>query len=306
MTYNESLRLKLRGNIFGVLFFLLIATIMFGIKLYSLYGASPSLLDINSVLLAGDYLVIMFFIWGILSLIASVFLYFKFDSFNPYVQIRLFMAIGLLFLPYTIILVVIGIMKYMEKNKFKGSFFGTSILTLLIFGIFASMTVTELKKIEPIYTSEYTFEAEYLLTTEDFVRVEVIAVTRGDKILSMTINGIINSDMINDPVSSAIPGTTKAGEYYRMSVNDSSSIYGKPTCFNIPNDVVLENYEFSCEVTDFVDPYQNISGRTFQDFGEFYFEYGYMDSNGIWTPEVGTSMRILNQSVIENIYDIVE
>ena len=298
MSYNEQMRQKLKGNIFGVIFFLLISAIFVGFKLSTMFGESPTLLEIQGVLIAKDIIVFGIFGLGLIALGLSIYLYYKFDSFYPQNQVKLFMGIGLFFLPFTIILVVIGIMKYMEKSKFKKSFFVTSIISLLAFGIFASVSVTQLQEIEPIYTSKYTFEAEYILGADDYVNVTVVAIIRGSELQSVTVDAVIQSDLITDP--------TRVGEYYRMSIGDSASLNAVPSCFNIPNTLVLEEYEYSCEITEFIDSYSAMTASTFINFDEFYFEYGYMDVGGIWTREIAEEMNITKRVVDLNIYDDIE
>lgn len=303
MSYNELLKLKLRGNLFGVGFFLLVSGIMLGFKLNALYGASPNLIDIQTNLLAMDWIVIIIFGIGVLALLVSLFLYLKFDNYYPQTQIKMFVGFGVLFLPFTIILLVIGIMKYMEKQTFKFSFFGVGVLSLLLVGVLSSVTVNQLQEIQPIYTSKYVFEAEYILGADDYVEVEVTAIIKGNELISVTVDAIINSDLILSPLVNPIPGTYKQGEYYRMSVNDKDSFSAKPTCFNIPSQVPLDMEEFSCEITEFEGMYEEMEAWTFKNFKEFYFEYGYMDSNGVWTRDIASEMTLTNQYVIENIYE---
>jgi len=289
MTYNEKLKMKLRGNLFGVGFFLIISTIVFVIRLNKIYWATPSLLEINNKLLAGDYITFIFFGMGIVALLLSLFLYLKFDNYYPQTQIKLFMAIGIFFLPYTIILVVIGIMKYIEKSKFKTSFFATSIITLLVLGLISSFTVSKLNEIEPLYISEYRYTAEYSINTTDHFEVEVVAQIRGSELLSVKIDALLNTNDL-DPMEAA-------GEFYRMSISGSAS------CFNIPTTEAFINYELSCEEIKTNDTFVSLTADSFVNFTEFYFEYGHMDLDGILHRDGAYPMEVTSAVIIRNIYD---
>lgn len=294
MTYNELLKLKLRGNIVGVSFFLLISTFLAAIKIYNLYFAEVTLIDINSKLLVGDYIVLILFAMGVIALLLSIFLYKKFDNYYPQTQIILFMGIGVFFLPYTIILAVIGIMKYIEKNKFKKAFFVTSILSLLLLAIVSSVTVTKLKAIEPEYTSSYYFEAEYVIDDGNSVSVVVWAYAKNNEITLVTMDAIINDDLVDRDLV--------RGEFYRMSIVGTPSSGGAPTCLNFPYDEELDNHEESCEVTKFVGIYENLDLNHFAQFTEFYLEYGYMSIDGALIIDNGVTMQVTAQTYKENMY----
>ena len=296
MTYNEKMRKNLKGNLYGVGFFLLISLFSFVYKLYQLYFAETTLFEINGRLLVGDYIVFILFGFGLLALIVSFLIYLYFDNFDPEAQVKLFTFMGVLFLPYTIILFVIGIMKYLEKSTFKFAFFGSIVLALLISGIGFSSSITRLNEIEPLYMNTYSYVLYYEFTDLDgdlnTFDVTLTATSRGAKLEKLEMEYTVLIDAPDE--------TDRVGEFYRLSAAGAS------TCMNFPSINEHINITYDCEVTEFTGLYEGLTKDNFVNNLDFYFEYGYFSNDGAWITEEGIGMTILEATYDSNIYDDID
>lgn len=287
MTYNEKMRLKLRGNIIVVASLLALATIFFFVELYHIFFAKVTVIDIQNKLILLDYLVIILFVDGVLALLYSIFAYKRFDNYYPKGQLKLYLIGGILFLPYTVVLYAIGIQRYMEKTKLRSTFIGYTIFLLLVFGAFYSVLIPQLAKIEPEYLSEYTYEAEYVVDEYQSITVSIKGTARGTELLKVDVDAQMTLEG---------PNQLEQGRIVRISMNQNG------TCVNFPYTEDLVDHTISCTIDDFSQNYYtNWQWDDFVRMDDIYIELGavidaYLDINGY-------DMTITNQELIENIYE---
>jgi hypothetical protein len=287
MTYNDAMRQKLKSNIFVVSFILLITLIFTGIKVVEI--TSSDLLLEQSHLLLKDYLPFIFTSYGLLALIVSILTYFYFDSFMPKSQVRLFNFFGVMFLPFTIILFVIGIMKYMEKETFKASFFASIVLGLIALGIVMYGLIKPLSTIEPVYINEYVVSGEYIIDDENSVLITATGVARGNNLLQITFEATINRDAPNLD----LVGT----EFIQISMNT------KQTCIIYAYTEAQEDYTMTCSITTFnPDLNRDYTLNDFINFEDFYIEMGNVDYDHILNTDYSGAMTIKDQYTNENVY----
>lgn len=298
MNYNDQMRLKLKSNIRVVLIFLGISVIVLGVTLYDIFFTN--LLDVQTNLLIGQTFPIFFTGYGVLALLASIYAYYKFDNYYPQQQIVLFMLIGTIFSPFTIVLLVIGIMKYLEKSKFKPHFFGSFVLGFLVLGVVMSLVVTNLSAAQPEYLNEYVYTGIYTRddNSSDTVEVTATALTRGDKVIKIIFEAEFNLD---DPVTT-VPneqGNLVVSEGLRLSMNE------RPTCIIYAYDEAQVSETMTCELTTFPEEGSySYTTSDFINFSEFNIEFGeiYDDLSINDVVEYG-QLTITNETVRFNVYE---
>lgn len=77
--------------------------------------------------------------FGFLAIIVSSLLYRFADKLSESQQVIAFSLLGVAFIPYTIILFVIGIMKFIEDNRYKLHFLVSAIVGMVLFGLAVSI-----------------------------------------------------------------------------------------------------------------------------------------------------------------------
>lgn len=288
MSYNQQLRKKLLSNIIVVSAIIGISLIFTGIKLYQLFATN--LLDVQSVMILKDYLPLLITGYGLLALIVSVLTYFTFDRYYPQHQVLLFCFTGMVFMPFTIVLFVVGIMKYLEKSKFKVHFFGASLFGMIVFGVLIASVLTPIAKIEPIYLNEHIIESEFVINDDNYVELKVTGLIRGDVLEKIMFDAIISFDQPNLD----LVGT----EFVQISMNM------KRTCVIYAFDEAQDQYNLTCEISDWnAQPNQLYTASDFLDFEDFYLEFGNVDYDRIMNITITGGMQITNQETIENVYD---
>ena len=288
MNYNDQMRVRLKSNIYVVTFILLVTLVFTGIKIYQL--TSTNILDIQSVMLLKDYFPLLLSGYGILALIVSVLTYFKFDSFYPKQQVTLFCMAGMIFMPYSIILFIVGIMKYMEKEKFKTQFFGGAIGGMIAFGIIIAAVLTPLSNIKPIYLNEHVIEADYVINEDTHVELTVTGIYRGHTLEKIIFDAYISADEPN----LELVGT----EFVQISMNK------KRTCVMYAFDEAQDQHHINCEVTNFNDVNnQDYTLTDFVNFEDLFIEFGDIDYDRIMNINITGAMRIVNQEINVNVYE---
>jgi hypothetical protein len=129
---NMSTDNQFKSNTRVVIFFLVISLLYTGFKV------GTNMIENQSEMLLKDYLPIMISGFGIIALLVSVLTNKKIDTVSIQKQIFVLTCLGMIFMPFTIILFVFGIMKYIENNSFKLQFFGGTIFGMIIFGTIIS------------------------------------------------------------------------------------------------------------------------------------------------------------------------
>jgi hypothetical protein len=193
-------------------------------------------------------------------------------------------------MPYTFVLFVIGIMKYMEKETFKKQFYGGAILGMVALGFFASIIITPLGKIEPIYLNEYVVEGEYIINDDNYVTLTATGLVRGNDLIKIIFDATFTFDQPNLDVV----GT----EYVQISMNT------KRTCIIYAFDEAQDNYQMSCEVSTF-NPALNYDYtiNDFINFEDFYLESGNVDLDHTINLIYQGGMQITDQYMNENVYE---
>ena len=288
MNYNDQMRVKLKSNIYVVTFILLVTLVFTGIKIYQL--TSTNILDIQSVMLLKDYFPLLLSGYGILALIVSVLTYFKFDSFYPKQQVILFCMAGMIFMPFTIILFVIGIMKYLEKSKFKAQLFGASLAGMIIFGIIVASVLTPLSNIQPVYLNEHVIEADYVINEDTHFELTVTGVYRGHTLEKIIFDAYISADA---------PNLEEVGtEFVQISMNR------KRTCVMYAFDEAQDHHRLTCEVSNFnATNNQDFTLTDFVNFEDLFIEIGDIDYDRIMNINITGSMRIVSQEINVNVYE---
>lgn len=242
MSYNDLLRQKLKINIYGVLFFLTISAITVGIRIYQLYFQEMPLIEINGRLLTNDYLIFILFGWGILGLIASILIRTYFDNFYPKDQVALFSGLGILFMPYTVILFVLGIMKYLEKNKFKKNFFGSIFIAIIALGLIFNITIGQLNKIDGLYLNQYIYEFYYDYDDNNYATFTLTATSRGNELQTVTVDAYLTfeaPEVQNEEVTSFM---------YNIKTN-YKWLCPEGIALQMEGET-LDNYHATCTITD--------------------------------------------------------
>jgi len=130
---SNSLEAKLKSNLNIVFFFFTIVSIFSLIRI--LHLTSTNSFHLNELFTDKIYIPILIQAFGFLAVTASSLSKKIADKLSESQQVIAFTLLGTAFLPFTIILFVMGIMKLIENNQYKLHFVLSAISGLLLFGI---------------------------------------------------------------------------------------------------------------------------------------------------------------------------
>lgn len=288
MNYNEQMRKKLLSNIKVVSLFILISFIFTGIKLYQILGTD--ILDIQGEMLFKDFFPLFVSGFGIVALLVSVLTYYIFDNLYPKHQVLLFTLVGMMFMPFTIILFVIGIMKYMEKSKFKVHFFGGSLLGMILFGVIIVYVLLPYSNNEVNYLNEHVISGEYVMNENNYIEVTTTGVYRGDSLQSVNFHLFMELDA---PDLSRV-----GGEFVQVLLNDTQS------CIVHSFMEAQEAVEVECTFRNqdtIANPAFTIND--FTNFENISIRYGSIGLDTSLTIEHGSAIIITENVINENVYE---
>ena len=228
--------------------------------------------------------------YGLVALLVSVLTYYFFDNLYPQHQVLLFTFAGMLFLPFTIILLVIGIMKYMEKNKYKIHFFGGAIVGMLVFAVLVIVFLVPIAKRSPEYLNEHVISGEYIMNDNNYIYITATGLSRGDTLQSITFDVFLELDA---PDLSAV-----AGEFIQIRMND------KQSCIVHSFMEAQEQVELSCTYRDLhlsANPF--FTQRDFERFEAIFLQYGNIGTDTSLNLTHGSNIIITKNEQAENVYD---
>jgi len=287
MNYNDMLKSNLTKNIKISFIIFSLSIIFLLIKLYQIFFTN--MLDIQYVLLLKDYIPIFLASQGLLALLFSIIIKYKFDAFYPHQQVIIFLILGIAFLPFNAYLIYIGIQKYQEKHKYKKSLIFSILIGLTLIISLYTISISQTKDIKPIYLNEYIIEGIYQLDEENFVILEVIGLARGTELKSITYTAHFNFDAPN----LALVGT----EFIHISMNV------KQTCIIYAFDEAQDNHEMTCVIDQFTEANNRL--YTIDDFTQFedlYVEMGQINLDLVISITNKGAMTITNRTSNENVY----
>lgn len=134
---NNPLQARLKANLNVVLIFFIIASIFSILRITSLINTNAFHIDL--MFSDNAYVPILIQGFGFLAILASSISYRIADRLSESHQVILLCTLGVAFIPYTIILYVVGIMKFIDDNRYKLHFFLSSIVGMLLFGLAISI-----------------------------------------------------------------------------------------------------------------------------------------------------------------------
>lgn len=289
MTQKEKLQKSLLRNLIlvGILFGII--TILFVYKLYSMYYASPTLYDIQTNLIFKDYLVFLLFGMGVLAMGSSVLFYFKAHQLHTRNQIRLLVAVGIMLFPFTLLMVLTGLMIGIDNPKYQANNSMVGIFTMFIFLIVYSLVLVDFTEPQAIYTESKVYSFEYI-NDEDHIEWDVEVVFKQGELLKIEIDSIANlrHPEVIDPFLKELALFLQA---------DSRTL-----CYSLIHNTQLTDEESNCEI-NFPDPdYSNIVFENIDQFSDFTLFVFYRDmEDGVDTDIL--NIRSRNEVYHENYYD---
>lgn len=130
---SNTLEARLKSNLNIVLIIFVIASVFSIIRILSLTSSDE--FHVNAIFTDKAYLPILIQGFGFLAIIVSSILYRSSNKLSEGHQVIAFSLLGAAFIPFTIILFIIGIMKFVEDNRYKMHFVISGIVGLLLFGL---------------------------------------------------------------------------------------------------------------------------------------------------------------------------
>lgn len=288
MNYNDQLRNKLKTNqkIASILFGLSLIYLLF--KLYQIFFTD--MLDIQSILLFKDYLPIFLASHGLLALLASILIKQRFDNLYPHQQVQAFFILGLLFFPFNVYLVYLGVQKYQEKKTYHKSLVFAILIGLGLITSLYTLSITQTKDLKPIYLNEHIIEGIYRLDQENFVTLKVTGLARGKELKSITYEASFTFDA---------PNLEEVGtEFIQISMNV------KQTCIIYAFTEEQNAEEMTCTIDQFTEAGNRL--YTIDDFTQFedlYVEMGQINLEFVISLTEKGPMTITNREFIQNVYD---
>ena len=287
MNYNNLLKEKLTNNIKLTLILFGLSLIYLLIKLYQIFFGD--LLDIQTVLTFKDYIPIFLSIHGLLAVLFSIFIKQKFDGLYPHQQLQAFLFLGIVFFPFNVYLIYLGIEKYKEKNKYRKSLIFSILIALALITSLYTVSISQTKDIEPIYLNEYIIKGTYQIDGQNFVNLTVTGLARGDELKSITYDAVITTDA---------PDLEELGtEFLQISMNV------KQTCIIYAFDERQDNYEMSCTIDEFNESSNRAyTINDFVNFEDLYIEMGQINLDMVFSFTNRGAMTITSKTFNENVY----
>ena len=134
---SKSLEARLKSNLNIVLILFIIASIFSISRIFNLI--STDTFNLKDIFHDQAYIPILIQGFGFLAIIVSSLLYQFADKLSESQQVIVFSLFGVALMPYTIILFVIGIMKFVEDNRYKLQFLISAIIGMILFGLAISI-----------------------------------------------------------------------------------------------------------------------------------------------------------------------
>jgi len=134
---SKSLEARLKSNLNIVLILFIIASIFSISRIFNLI--STDTFHLQDIFHDKAYIPILIQGFGFLAIIVSSLLYQFADKLSESQQVIVFSLFGVALMPYTIILFVIGIMKFVEDNRYKLQFLISAIIGMILFGLAISI-----------------------------------------------------------------------------------------------------------------------------------------------------------------------
>lgn len=293
MTNKQRLQRDLLSNIkftgaLGVLTLLL-----FAYKLYTIFWADVTRIDINSKLIFGDYFVFTLFIVSIIAFIVSILLYKVLPDKRVQTQHTTLLVAGVLLLPYSLLLLVSGLKIGINNSRYESKNMIFGFIATLAFIIFYGFLLVGFAEIEPNYVESTTYEFEYRFDELNNITMTIEVVYQDDELLFVDIDAIANVQEL----------TEQEATLNRLAyVLEGSNARGaNRLCLEIVSEgEEIINGEYSCRTTledypalilEDVDSWEDFMLLAIYQDIEFAFDYEFLN------------ITLINQTTKENYYE---
>ena len=239
MTSKERMKKDLLTNIkfVGALYILTIG--LFVYRLYQIFWADVTRIDMYSKLIFGDYMVFTLFIIATITVGVSIFLYITLPDMKLKTQHTVLLIVGILLLPYSLVILVNGLKIGINNSRYeaKNNIFG--FLAMIVLLSFYGFLLLGFAGIEPIYTESTTYEFVYEFDEDNIINMTIEVVYKGDELLFVDVDAISNTQELQelDPLLNQIA--------YVLEGNDANG--NKKLCLEVKSEGEAHvDKEYSC------------------------------------------------------------
>lgn len=293
MTSKEKMRKDLLTNIkfVGALYILTIG--LFVYRLYQLFWAEVTRIDIYSKLIFGDYMVIALLIVATITLIVSIYLYVALPEKKIQVQHTTLLIVGILLLPYSLVILITGLKIGINNTRYEAKNNILGFLAMIVFIIFYGYLLVGFAGVEPEYTHSKTYEFEYAFDELNTINMTIEVVYRDNELLFVDIDALANTQELTE----LDPNLDRLAY-----VLEGSNLNGtKKLCLDIVSEgEALVEAEYSCRTTLEDNPFLVLEDvDTWEDFMlmaiyqdiEFAFDVTYLN------------ITLINETYKDNYYE---